>query len=140
MKTRAAFLPLAALAVLFLGSMPNARAIGVQVPSGAVVELGSLTGVVSHVNLDKLTFTLTWQHRGLLKMEHYYPSYQQNYRVTDATVYKNGAWTMMQNGARVRISGRSFVASAVEFLGPSTQAHAAAGAPRRKLNAEVFSN
>jgi hypothetical protein len=84
---------------------------------------------VSHVNLNKHSFTLTWKGKGLLKMERYWPSYQEDYQVTDGTVYKNGSWTKLQNGARVRISGRSYVASVVEFLGP-----------KRTLNAEVFSH
>jgi hypothetical protein len=129
MKARLAALPVAAVAVLLAGSMTNSRAIGVQTPSGKVVELGSLSGVVSHVNLSKHSFTLKWQHKGNLPMEHFYPSYQQEYQVTDVTMYKNGSWTKLQNGARVRISGRSFVASEVEFIGP-----------HRTLNAEVFSH
>lgn len=129
MKASLAALLVAAVAVLLAGSLTNARAIGVETPSGKVVELGSLSGVVSRVNLNKHTFTLKWQHKGNLPMEHYYPSYQQEYRVTDGTVYRNGTWTKLQNGARVRISGRSLVASEVEFIGP-----------QRTLNAEVFSH
>jgi hypothetical protein len=130
MKTRLAALPVVTTVAVFLaGPITNVRAIGVQVPSGKVVELGSLSGVVSHVNLNKHTFTLKWQHKGNLAMEHYYPSYQQEYRVTDGTVYKNGAWTTLQNGARIRIVGHSFVATEVQFLGPP-----------RTFNAEVFSH
>jgi hypothetical protein len=118
-----------AVAVLLAGSMTNVRAIGVTTPQGKMIELGSLTGVVSQVNLSKHKFTLTWKGKGALNMERYWPSYREEYQVTDATVYKNGSLAKMQNGARVRISGRSYTASVVEFLGRQPA-----------LNAEVFSH
>ena len=49
--------------------------------------------------------------------------------LTDSTVYKNGSLAKLQNGARVRISGRSYTASVVQFLGEKTA-----------FNAEVFSH
>jgi hypothetical protein len=129
MRTRVAALSVAAVAVLLAGSMTNVRAIGVTTPQGKMIELGSLTGVVSQVNLSKHKFTLTWKGKGALNMERYWPSYREEYQVTDATVYKNGSLAKMQNGARVRISGRSYTASVVEFLGRQPA-----------LNAEVFSH
>jgi tetratricopeptide (TPR) repeat protein len=48
-------------------------------------------------------------------MEHYYPSYEDTYMVTEGTVYKNGSWADMKNGAHVRITGHSDVAYTVEF-------------------------
>jgi hypothetical protein len=94
-----------------------------------MIEYGSLTGVLKHVNISKHKFTLTWKGKGALKMERYWPSYQEEYQVTDATIYKNGSLAKMQDGARVRISGRSYTASVVEFLGP-----------KPAFNAEVFSH
>ena len=96
---------------------------------GKMVELGSLTGVVKHVDLNKHSFTLTWKGKGALKMERYWPSYEEDYQVTDSTVYKNGSLAKLQNGAHIRISGRSYTASVVEFLGQ-----------QRTFNAEVFAH
>ena len=50
-------------------------------------------------------------------MERYWPSYREEYVLTDSTVYKNGSLAKLRNGARVRISGRAYTASVVQFLG-----------------------
>jgi tetratricopeptide (TPR) repeat protein len=55
-------------------------------------------------------------------MEHYYPSYEDTYRVTEGTVYKNGSWADMKTGIRVSITGHSDVADTVEFFA-STGSH-----------------
>ena len=117
MKTRFAPLLVAAVAVLLAGSLTDGRAIGITNTQGRMIELGSLTGVVTHVDLSKHKFTLTWKGKGALKMERYWPSYREDYTITDSTVYKNGSLAKLQNGARVRISGRSYTASVVQFLG-----------------------
>ena len=129
MRTRVAALSVAAVAVLVTGSMTDARAIGIRNREGKIVEVGSLTGVVSHVDLNKHSFTLTWKGKGALKMERYWPSFQEDYQVTDSTMYRNCSLAKLQNGAHIRISGRSYTASVVEFLGQ-----------RHTLNAEVFSH
>jgi tetratricopeptide (TPR) repeat protein len=67
------------------------------------------------VDQNRRSFTIKWQGKGLTKMEHYYFSYEQTYRVTDSTVYKNGSWANMTNGIAVRITGHSDVADMVEF-------------------------
>ena len=51
----------------------------------------------------------------MLKMERYWPSYQEDYQVTDSTLYKNGSWADIQKGVHVRIAGRSYEATFVEF-------------------------
>jgi hypothetical protein len=143
MKARLAAISVAAIAVLFAGSITNSRAIGVQLPNGRMIELGSLSGVVSQVNPNKHNFTLKWQHKGNLQMEHYYPSYQQQYEVTDATVFTNGSWDNVQKGTHVQISGRSFIASSIVILDgshPASATHHTASAGHHTLNAEVFSN
>jgi hypothetical protein len=129
MKTRFAALLVATVAVLLAGSLTDSRAIGITNTQGRMIELGSLTGVVSHVDLSKHKFTLTWKGKGTLKMERYWPSYREEYVLTDSTVYKNGSLAKLQNGARVRITGRSYTASVVQFLG---------GQPA--FNAEVFAH
>jgi hypothetical protein len=129
MTTHFAALLAASVAVLLAGSLTDGRAIGVTTAQGKMIELESLTGVVSHVDLSRHKFTLTWKGKGALKMERYWPSYREDYRLTDATVYKNGSLAKLQNGTRVRISGRSYTASVVQFLG---------GQP--SFNAEVFSH
>jgi hypothetical protein len=130
MKTRFPVLPLAAAAVLLAGTMTHAQAIGIRNREGKVIEVGSLTGTVSHVDVSKHSFTLTWKGKGALKMERYWPSYQEDYKLSDSTVYRNGSLAKLQNGARIRISGPFYTASVVEFL----------GSPHHNLNAEVFSN
>jgi hypothetical protein len=129
MKTRFAALLVATVAVLLAGSLTDSRAIGITNTQGRMIELGSLTGVVSHVDLSKHKFTLTWKGKGALKMERYWPSYREEYVLTDSTVYKNGSLAKLQNGVRVRITGRSYTASVVQFLG---------GQPA--FNAEVFAH
>jgi len=70
---------------------------------------------VSQVNQKRRSFTLTWRGKGMLKMERYWPSYQEEYEVTDGTVYKNGSWAKIQKGVHLRIAGQSYVATLVEF-------------------------
>jgi hypothetical protein len=48
-------------------------------------------------------------------MNFYSMSYQQTFRVTDQTVYKNGSWANIVKGAVVRITDRSDVVDTVEF-------------------------
>jgi tetratricopeptide (TPR) repeat protein len=50
-----------------------------------------------------------------LQMEHHYFSYEETYRVTGNTVYKNGSWDGMKNGIRVRITGHADLADTVAF-------------------------
>ncbi len=129
MLIRFAALKLIAVAILLAGPATNAVAIGFRKTFGNVVETGYLSGTVTHVDPKRHIFTLTWQGKGYHKMEQYFPSFQDDYEVTDNTVYKNGSWASIQKGARVRISGHSFVVSLVEILGQ-----------HRTLNAEIFSH
>ena len=104
-----------AVALTLTGSIANAPAITIRKLNGTAVEVSSLSGTVTHVDQNRRSFTLHWQHKGLLPMEHYYPSYEDTYMVTEGTVYKNGSWADMKNGAHVRITGHSDVAYTVEF-------------------------
>jgi tetratricopeptide (TPR) repeat protein len=115
MKSFFATLKLLAVAILLAGSMTNASAIGIRNARGVVIEVGSLSGTVSRVDQSRHRFTLTWKGKGMLKMESYWPSYQEDYQVTDSTVYKNGSWANMQKGCQVRIAGHSYVATFVEL-------------------------
>jgi tetratricopeptide (TPR) repeat protein len=102
-----------------LGSIANAPAIAIRKMNGTAVEVSSLSGTVTSVDQNRRSFTLHWQHKGLLPMEHYYPSYEETYRVTDGTVYKNGSWADIKNGTHVPITGHSDVADTVEFTASS---------------------
>jgi tetratricopeptide (TPR) repeat protein len=104
-----------AVAILFAGSIAKAPAIVIHKLNGTEVEVGYVSGTVSNVDQDRHSFTLRWQGKGLTKMEHYYFSYDQAFRVTDGTVYKNGSWADMKKGIRVRITGHSDVADTIEF-------------------------
>jgi hypothetical protein len=115
MKTRFVALNVIAVAVLLAGLTTNARAISIRNARGAILERKSLSGTVSHVDQKRHSFTLTWRGRGMLKMERYWPSYQEEYQVTDGTVYKNGSWAKIEKGTHLRIAGRSYVATLVEF-------------------------
>jgi len=119
---------LVAIAILLMGSTSKAPAIMIRKLNGTTVEVNTLYGTVTHVDQNQRSFTLHWQLKGLTAMERYYPSYEDTYRVTEGTVYKNGSWADMKNGTHVRISGRSDVADNVEFT-------ASAGAQK---NATVF--
>jgi tetratricopeptide (TPR) repeat protein len=110
-----------AIAILLVGSIPKAPAIVIRKPYGDTVEVPYISGRVTHVDQNRRSFTVHWQLKGLLKMEHYYPSYEETYRVTEGTVYKNGSWTNIKNGTYVRITGHSDVADTVEFTA-STEA------------------
>jgi hypothetical protein len=115
LKTRFTALNLIAVATLLAGSMTNAPAISIRNSRGAILERKSLSGTVSHVDQKRRSFTLTWRGKGLLKMERYWPSYEEEYQVTAGTVYRNGSWDKMQKGVHVRIAGQSYVATFVEF-------------------------
>ena len=121
MKDQFAALSLA-VAIFFAGSIAKAPAIMIRKFNGGAVEVSSVSGTVTHVDQNRRSFTLHWQLKGLLKMEHYYPSYEDTYRVSEGTVYKNGSWGDMKTGIRVRITGHSDVADTVEFAA-STGAH-----------------
>ena len=114
-RTRFAALNLMAIAILLAGSISNAPAISIQNSRGAILERRSLSGTVSHVDQKRRSFTLTWRRKGMLKMERYWPSYEEDYQVSDSTVYKNGSWDKMQKGVHVRIAGQSYLATLVEF-------------------------
>jgi tetratricopeptide (TPR) repeat protein len=116
MKSPFAALRFIAVAILLAGSITNAPAIAIRNPNGVVIEVGHLSGTVSRVDQSRHSFTLTWQGKGMLKMERYWPSYQEDYQVTDGTVYKNGSWANMQKGSHVLIAGHSYVATLVEFI------------------------
>jgi len=115
MKGPFATLDLITVAILVAGSMTNAPAIIIRKLNGTTVEVGSVSGSVTRVDQGRHTFTIRWQGKGLTKMEYYYFSNEQTYRVTDSTVYKNGSWANMTNGIVVRITGHSNVADTVEF-------------------------
>ena len=104
-----------AVAIFLAGSIAKAPAIMIRKLNGTTVEVKSLYGTVTHVDQNRRSFTLQWQLKGLLPMEHFYPSYEDTYRVTEGTVYKNGSWAEMKTGIRVRITGHSDVADTVEF-------------------------
>jgi hypothetical protein len=114
-KNRFAALNLMAIAILLAGSITNSPAISIRNRSGAILERRRLSGTVSHVDQKGHSFTLTWRGKGMLKMERYWPSYEEQYQVTDGTVYKNGSWAKMQKGVHLRIAGHSYVATFVEF-------------------------
>jgi tetratricopeptide (TPR) repeat protein len=114
MKNQFAALSLA-VAIIFAGLVAKAPAIMIRKLNGTTVEVSALFGTVTHVDQNRRSFTLHWQLKGLLPMEHYYPSYEDTYRVTEGTVYKNGSWANVKNGAYVRITGHSDVADTVEF-------------------------
>jgi hypothetical protein len=105
MKSRFVPINLIAIAILLAGSIAKAPAIMIRKLNGTTVEVGSLFGTVTHVDQNRRSFTIHWQLKGLLKMEHYYPSYEDTYRVTEGTVYKNGSWADMKTGIRVSITG-----------------------------------
>jgi tetratricopeptide (TPR) repeat protein len=115
MKSLFAALNLITVAILVAGSMTDAPAIIIRKLNGTTVEVGSVSGSVTHVDQNRHTFTIRWQGKGLTKMEYHYFSYEQTYRVTGSTVYKNGSWANMTNGIVVRITGQSDVADTVEF-------------------------
>jgi hypothetical protein len=74
----------------------------------------------------------------MLKMERYWPGYQEDYQVTDSTVYKNGSWANMQNGSHVRIAGNSCLAAFVEFTTKSGDKAAGAAAKHRTTGISLF--
>ena len=115
MKSPFASFKLIAFAILLAGTITNAPAIAIRNATGVVIEVGYLSGTVSRVDQSRHGFTVTWKGKGMLKMERYWPSYQEDYQVTDSTVYKNGSWANMQKGSHVRIEGHSYVATFVEF-------------------------
>ena len=105
-----------AVAILLAGSIAKAPAIVIRKPNGTEVEVGYVSGTVTNVDQNRHSFTLHSQGKGLLRMEYYHPSYEQAYRVTDGTVYKNGSWADIKKGIGVRIAGHSDVADTVEFI------------------------
>src|SRR5580704_11736248 len=115
MKSSFASLKLIAVAILLARSVTNAPAIAIRNATGVVIEVGYPSGTVSRVDQSRHGFTVTWKGKGMLKMERYWPSYQEDYQVTDSTVYENGSWASMQKGSYVRIAGHSYVATFVEF-------------------------
>jgi len=114
-KNHFAPLNLIAVVTLLVGLVTSTQAITIKKPYGNVLDVPFVSGTVTHVDQTRRSFTLHWQLKGLLPMEHYYPSYENTYRVTEGTVYKNGSWANMKNGTYVRITGHSDVADTVEF-------------------------
>jgi hypothetical protein len=129
MKLGLVYPKLIALAILLAGSLTTARAINIRNREGKIIEVANISGTVSRVDPARHTFTLTWKNKSMLKMERYWPSYQEDYQVTDATIYKNGSWANVQKGTRINIAGRGYVATLVQIL-----TH-----PPHRLNPEVFS-
>jgi hypothetical protein len=115
LKTSFAVPNVVAVALLLAGPLTNAHAISIRNARGAILERRSLSGTVSHVDQKRRSFMLTWRGKGMLKMERYWPSYEEEYQVTVGTVYKNGSWAKMQKGIHLRIAGHSYVATFVEF-------------------------
>jgi tetratricopeptide (TPR) repeat protein len=104
-----------AVAIFLAGSIAKAPAIMIRKLNGTAMEVGFVSGTVSHVDQNQHSFTLHWQGKGFSKMGYRYYSYEGAYRVTDRTVYKNGSWADMKSGIRVQITGHSDVADTVEF-------------------------
>ena len=114
-KNHFAPLNLIAVVTLLVGLVTSTQAITIKKPYGNVLDVPFVSGTVTHVDQTRRSFTLHWQLKGLLPMEHYYPSYENTYRVTEGTVYKNGSWANVTKGAMVRVTGHSDVADTVEF-------------------------
>jgi tetratricopeptide (TPR) repeat protein len=140
MKSPFAALKLIAVAILLAGSITNAPAIAIRNARGAVIEVGYLSGTVSRVDQSRHGFTLTWKGKGMLKMERYWPSYQEDYQVTDSTVYKHGSWANMQKGSHVRIAGHSYVAAFVEFTTQIADKTAGAADEHRATGNSLFNS
>lgn len=140
MKSPFAVLKLIAVAILLAGSITNAPAIAIRNARGAFIEVRYLSGTVSRVDQSRHGFTLTWKGKGMLKMERYWPSYQEDYQVTDSTVYKNGSWANMQNGSHVRIAGNSYVATFVEFTTQIGDKAAGAAAEHRATGISLLNS
>jgi tetratricopeptide (TPR) repeat protein len=129
-----------AVAILLAESVTNAAAIAIRNARGAVIEVGYLSGTVIRVDQNRHGFTITWKGKGMLKMERYWPSYQEDYQVTDSTVYKNGSWANMQNGSHVRIAGHSYVATFVEFTTQIADMAAGAADQHRATGNSLFNS
>lgn len=140
MKSPFAALRLIAVATLLAGSITNAQAIAIRNAKGAVIEVKYLLGTLSRVDQRRHSFTRTWKGKGMLKMERYWPSYQEDYQVIDSTVYKNGSWANMQNGSHVRIAGHSYVATFVEFTTQIADKAAGAGDEHRPTGNSLFNS
>ena len=109
------FRNLIAVALVLLGSMTAAPAITFVTARGIVQKTASISGTVIHVDQNRRSFTLQWKGRKSVRGQ---SSYEQTYRVTDKTVYKNGSWATMAKGIVVRITGISDVVDTVEFNPP----------------------
>jgi tetratricopeptide (TPR) repeat protein len=139
MKRPFSALNLVALAILFAGSLTNAPAIMIRKLNGTALEVGYISGTVGHVEQKQHSFSLRWQGKGLTQMEHHYFSYEETYRITGGTVYKNGSWADMKNGIRVRITGHSDVADTVEFT-TQIAAKVGAGDEHRETGNSLFNS
>jgi tetratricopeptide (TPR) repeat protein len=115
MKNSFSGLKLVGIAIVFASLLPNAHAITVQKLNGTALEVGYVAGTVGHVDQKQHSFSLRSQGKGLTQMEHHYFSYEETYRVTGNTVYKNGSWADMKNGILVRITGHADLADTVAF-------------------------
>jgi hypothetical protein len=91
MKSLFTALKLIVVAILLAGSLTNAPAIMIRKLNGTALEVGYVSGTVGHVDQKQHSFSLRWQGQGLTHMEHHYFSYEETYRVTSVTVYKNGS-------------------------------------------------
>jgi tetratricopeptide (TPR) repeat protein len=140
MKSTFVALKLIAVAIFLAGSITNAPAIAIRNATGVVIEVGYLSGTVSRVDQSRHGFTVTWKGKGMLKMERYWPSYQEDYQVTDSTVYKNGSWANMQKGSHVRIAGHSYVATFVEFTTQIADKAAGAADEHRATGNSLFNS
>jgi tetratricopeptide (TPR) repeat protein len=116
MKSLSTIHTLVAAALLLLGSSTTAPAITVLGWNGSPFEMRYISGRLTHVDQDRHSFTLEWKGPVPTKMEYFQLSFEQTYRVADGTVYKNGSWADMKNGAHVRITGHSNVADSLEFI------------------------
>jgi hypothetical protein len=104
------------LAVAMLAAQPAiAPALTINDTWGHAAERKSLRGTIVQVDQNRRAFVLHWFTKPSGKPGTNPVSYQQTFRVTAQTVYKNGSWTNMVPGAVVRIRGHADVLDTVKF-------------------------
>jgi hypothetical protein len=76
----------------------------------------SISGFVVNADQDRRNITLRWDHKWTNKRgANRTQSYQASFKVAEGVVFKNGSWSNIVKGAKVRIIGDGNLVEQIEL-------------------------
>ena len=92
-------------------------ALTIILATGKARHVHSVSGFVVHVDQDRRSITLHWFREWIASyMAHITESNQAFFRVAEGVVVKNGSWSNLVKGAKVRLIGEGNLVDKIKLL------------------------